>query len=641
MKSAIVIRIATLVLLLLAGTSIVVHAQYTSRLGRFRVDEVKGCAPFTVTILDTNVITTGECTAGKPCLMTAGNGTLPQQNQFTLVYTQPGTYKLSVLYQSIGADDIDITVEENIQPEFEIYTCASLKASIKITNKSYDQYFVDFNNDGITEVAMPNGNNQTATHTYGAAGTFNISVRGKDMNAANNCAAKVQVFNALATLPVPQINTLTALDETNLKLDYTPQTNIQYKLEIAVNNASTFQQFQTLYGVNTAAIPNLQVDNNFYCFRLGSFDPCINANTYSSAICSQNFDLNIQSAVNNLNWITAPNGITNTEIIRNDVALSTLAGAPVSFADNNIVCKTQYCYQVISLYPNNVKSISLKKCGVSFTTSSPAAIDNITSEVTNNGVSLQWQQPLLFTPANFTILKSQNNSPFAVLDQTNTPTYEDAGYTTESNTCYRINYVDVCDNNSQQGALVCPIRLSAALDSKNAITLRWSRLKGLKNGVKNYRLQRFDKDGTLLNTINVGTDTVYVDDQLDLNNQLVQYLVLADANETGLSVSVSNQVPVLKSTNLFYPTAFTPDKSGPVENEKFNVFGQYIVKMELKVFDRWGNLVFYSDKNEAWDGTNNGRTMPEGTYVWIANITDMANQNFSQNGTIVILRKVK
>jgi gliding motility-associated-like protein len=63
--------------------------------------------------------------------------------------------------------------------------------------------------------------------------------------------------------------------------------------------------------------------------------------------------------------------------------------------------------------------------------------------------------------------------------------------------------------------------------------------------------------------------------------------------------------------------------------------------MELKIFDRWGNLVFYSDKNEAWDGTNNGRTMPEGTYVWIANITDMANQNFSQNGTIVILRKVK
>ena len=44
------------------------HAQYVSRLGRFQVDEVKGCAPFTVTILDANLITTGECTAGKPCL---------------------------------------------------------------------------------------------------------------------------------------------------------------------------------------------------------------------------------------------------------------------------------------------------------------------------------------------------------------------------------------------------------------------------------------------------------------------------------------------------------------------------------------------------------------------------------------------
>ena len=74
---------------------------YTSRLGRFRVDQVKGCVPLTLTITDTNLITTGECTAGKPCLMNAGNNTLPQQNQFTITYTQAGSFKLSVLYQNI------------------------------------------------------------------------------------------------------------------------------------------------------------------------------------------------------------------------------------------------------------------------------------------------------------------------------------------------------------------------------------------------------------------------------------------------------------------------------------------------------------------------------------------------------------
>jgi gliding motility-associated-like protein len=117
--------------------------------------------------------------------------------------------------------------------------------------------------------------------------------------------------------------------------------------------------------------------------------------------------------------------------------------------------------------------------------------------------------------------------------------------------------------------------------------------------------------------------------------------VLADANEAGLKTSISNQVVVTKNANLFYPNAFTPDDIGPKANETFTVYGQYIQKMELKIFDRWGTLVYFSDNNTPWDGTNNGRDMPEGTYVWIASLTDFAGQQFSREGTVVILRKKK
>ena len=61
--------------------------------------------------------------------------------------------------------------------------------------------------------------------------------------------------------------------------------------------------------------------------------------------------------------------------------------------------------------------------------------------------------------------------------------------------------------------------------------------------------------------------------------------------------------------------------------------------MELKIFDRWGAMIFFSDANKAWNGTQSGRPMPEGTYVWIANLTDMAGRNFSREGTVVILKK--
>ncbi len=612
-----------------------------SRLGRFQVNEIKGCAPFTATIINTNVITTGECTPGKPCLMDYQGNSSQQQNLFTFTYTTPGTFKLSVLYQSIGADDIVITVDPNIQPEFEVYTCSGLQTSIKITDKGYDQYFVDFNSDGINEVAMPNGNNQTATHNYGIGGNFNISVKGKDINSADNCTAKVQAFTSIATLPVPQITTLSAIDATQLKLDFTPITNIQFKLEIAVNNSTTFQQFQTLYGVNSVAIPNLKTEDNFYCFRLSAFDPCANTNTYSFPVCSQNFDLTIQSGVNKLTWTTSGLGVNTTDIQRGGTSYTLIPGSPSSFNDVDVVCKTQYCYRLVNLYAGGIKSISLEKCGESFTTTSPAPIDNTSSVVAEGGVTLTWKQDPLFKPFEYTILRSQNNGTFNELGKTVNKEFSDTGYSTESNSCYRINYSDLCENTSQQGTLICPMRLTSTLDNKNAITLRWSQLKGWKNGVKNYQLQKFDKSGGLMSTTNVSSDTVFVDDQLDLINQIVQYRVLADANESGLITSISNQVVITKEANLFYPTAFTPDGTGPVENETFSVFGQYIVKMELKVFDRWGKMIFYTDKNTPWDGTQSGRVMPEGTYVWIAKITDLAGRNFSREGTVVILKKTK
>jgi len=629
-------NIIILLFILIAGN---LHAQYTSRLGRFQVDEIKGCAPLTVTILDTNLITTGECTAGKPCLMSADTNAPQQQNQFTIIYPQAGTFKLSVLYQSIGADDIMITVDPNIQPAFEVYTCSGLQTSIKITDKTYDQYFVDFNNDGINEVAMPNANIQTASHNYGIAGNFNISVKGKDINSADNCAAKIQAFTSVATLPVPQITTLSAIDATQLKLEFTPLTNIQFKLEIAVNNSGTFQQFQTLYGVASVTIPNLDTDNNFYCFRLSAFDPCTNTNTYSFPVCSQNFDLAIESGVNKLTWATSGLGVTTTDIQREGVTYTLIPGSPSSFNDLNIVCKTSYCYRVVNLYAGGTKSISLEKCGVSFTTNNPSSIDNTSSIVSTEGVKLTWKQDPLFNPFEYTIQRSQNNEGFTVLGKTPSTEFTDAGYNTASAFCYRINYTDLCENQSQQGTLICPVRLSPSLDNKNVITLRWTKLKGWKNGVKNYSVQKFDKSGGLMSTTNAGSDTVFVDNQLDLVNQVVQYRVLADASEAGITTSVSNQVVVTKGTNLFYPTAFTPDGTGPVENETFSVFGQYIEKMELKIFDRWGSMIYYTDEKKPWDGTQAGRAMPEGTYVWVAQITDQTGRNFSQEGTVVILKK--
>jgi hypothetical protein len=104
---------------------------YTSRLGRFQVAERKGCAPFTVNL----TILAGGCTGAQPCNMDfLGNGT-QVQNQFTFTYTTPGTYTLRVFSQlNPNQDDIVITVDQNIQPNFELYSCSGRQVQLRVTD---------------------------------------------------------------------------------------------------------------------------------------------------------------------------------------------------------------------------------------------------------------------------------------------------------------------------------------------------------------------------------------------------------------------------------------------------------------------------------------------------------------------------
>ena len=618
------------------------QSPYKSRLGRFQVDQKKGCAPFTVTITDTNLITSGDCTPGKPCEMDyEGKG--QQQNLFTYTYTTPGTFKLSVLYQSIGSDDITITVDTNTPPDFDIYSCASNKAQVKVKDSNYDQYLIDFTNDGIPEYILPFTNSILAgPHSYGSSGAKTITVRGRDLNSADNCATKTQSFTAISLLPATTITTVTATDPTSIKLDFSNQANIQYRSEIGVNSGSSFQLYQTVFGVNTLAVPNLKVDDNFYCFRLSSYDPCANTNNYSNIICSQNFDLNIQSGVNTLNWTTATAGISSITYVRKknsvaDLTVTRPGATPLSINDNDAVCKTDYCYTLTSNYSNGSKSISLEKCGTAFNTSLPPSINNVTSIVNDPGVELSWTLDPKIISAGFNIFRSQLSSQSVFVGETLDKKFSDPAYQTSFNFCYVINYSDNCENLSNAGALVCPIRLYGSIDPKNIISLRWSRYTGWKQGVKLYTVEKYGLANNLIKKFVVGTDTAFVDDQPDPKNQFVSYKIVATPLETGITSSVSNSLSFIKETHLISPTAFTPN--GDKLNDSFTVTGEFIVKIQLSIFDRWGALIFTTEKNEPWDGKRNGLILPEGAYVWKADINNLAGQSFNRSGTVMLLTK--
>lgn len=85
----------------------------------------------------------------------------------------------------------------------------------------------------------------------------------------------------------------------------------------------------------------------------------------------------------------------------------------------------------------------------------------------------------------------------------------------------------------------------------------------------------------------------------------------------------SIEVQVNRQAELFIPNAFSPNADG--NNDIFAIYGnsKQIQQIQmLRIFDRWGELVFESDEvrpnkdEDGWNGQIDGRRAPTGIYVY-------------------------
>jgi gliding motility-associated-like protein len=609
-----------------------------SRLGRFEMDEVQGCAPFNVTIVRTDLVSPLICDGLNPCDINWGDGSPEDHNFFTHTYTQPGTYTLSVLYPNTGFDDIQIVVFPNIQPTFNVYLCSGNAVQVHVTDTNYDSYIIDYD-DLTPEVEVPRGS-LPVSHTFGSSGPQTIFVRGKNANSADNCTppAMKDITVATAAPPVPTIDQLVITSSSVIDLEMTTRLNVLYRLEMSVNGGA-FSNLGNLLDVSTATVPGLNTDDNFYCFRLGLVNPCAGGSpTYSTVICSADLAVNAANNANNLTWTTSAAGITNFTVNRDGVLLTTTT--LTSFIDTDVVCGIEYCYQVITNYAA-ATSFSTERCVTAISTDIPTAITNVTSVVNGGSVELTWQPDAVFTAESYSVFRQSNGGSFNSLENgVITTTFTDADYQISSQYCYRIDYIDACGNTSDPGISACPVILTYSTNSNNDIILTWTTYSGWAAGVNHYELDKYDLQHTLLETFMVGSAVTYTD--ADLTDQGYYYVVRAIPNNAINDESVSNEVNAIRSLRFAYPKAFTPDAQGPTENETFKVFvtEEFIASFEMKIFNRWGEMIFSTkDLVKGWNGEFNGQPQPEGTYTFTATLRDKTGKTYKRDGSVVLLRK--
>ncbi|MBS1669540.1 MAG: gliding motility-associated C-terminal domain-containing protein [Bacteroidetes bacterium] len=89
---------------------------------------------------------------------------------------------------------------------------------------------------------------------------------------------------------------------------------------------------------------------------------------------------------------------------------------------------------------------------------------------------------------------------------------------------------------------------------------------------------------------------------------------------------------------LYFPTGFTPNNDGL--NDRFRpIAGGGIIKYELQIYDRWGQLVFRTtDKTSGLDGKFKGHVQDNGVFVWQCKYQFYGKQEKLMNGTVMLVR---
>ncbi|NJO01412.1 MAG: gliding motility-associated C-terminal domain-containing protein, partial [Bacteroidia bacterium] len=128
-----------------------------------------------------------------------------------------------------------------------------------------------------------------------------------------------------------------------------------------------------------------------------------------------------------------------------------------------------------------------------------------------------------------------------------------------------------------------------------------------------------------------------------LPEQNTPYTVVI-TNDRNCSETLSFHVE-LSSLVIYIPNTFSPN--GDSANELFQVYGTGIQSIELKVFNRLGQILYTTQNwiegentsaEIGWDGTFQGKPQESGNYVWSITGKFINNAVFKDTGTVLLVR---
>ena len=120
------------------------------------------------------------------------------------------------------------------------------------------------------------------------------------------------------------------------------------------------------------------------------------------------------------------------------------------------------------------------------------------------------------------------------------------------------------------------------------------------------------------------------------NDGSVTVMLVAE-NQAGCLDTVYHTYYVQPEMIFFVPNTFTPDGDG--KNDYFFGDGVGVKEYEMRIFNRWGEIIYHSEgERDTWDGRVGGIMSPNGVYIWKILLIGFDGTEYKKTGHVSLIR---
>lgn len=196
-------------------------------------------------------------------------------------------------------------------------------------------------------------------------------------------------------------------------------------------------------------------------------------------------------------------------------------------------------------------------------------------------------------------------------------------------TTYTVTVLDLCGVSASDQVTVNVSPVDASFNYQFTTVDGEVQFNDLSAGNIASYLWRFDDGGT-------STDASPLHTYLDPGTYTVTLFV---TNDAGCVDSASVNIKITVNAYVFIPNSFTPNIDGL--NEFFTIYGKGFTAMEMRIYDRWGEEIFFTNKPDlGWNGYDDASQglHPGGVYAYRIDIIDIDGLPQTYRGHVNLIR---